>query len=248
MKCTTPMAIVLTAFSLIGTSGPQANSAEPTVQETRTDQDRIQGVWIYVTLTEKQPDRILLSGDRIYFYVGKKTTTGKFALDTTKKPKQIDVTNREEKGRSIALQGIYQFLKGDLLSVCFGEANGPRPTDFKPGTKQTRILFVSRTQEIRTGTYTATVKGDEWTLNLDKKGRVTVKNKGRAVVEGAFIAIKTELIVFPDLKERLTCQNSTKTGTYKWKLDGKKLSFTKIDDDCTDRAMAITASTWVIKD
>ena len=247
MRCTTPMATVLTAFFLVGTSGPQANSAEPTSKKTQSDQDRLQGVWIAVIFTEMQKDRMLISGDRMYWYVGKKTITGTFSLDATKRPKQINL-NIREKDRTIVLQGIYQFQKSGVLSICTGKAHGPRPTYFKATKKQSIIHFVRGKQGIKTGAYTATVKGDDWTLNLDKKGRVTVKKKGRAVVEGTFIATKTELIVFPDQKEPLTSNKTTKTGRYKWKLDGKKLSFTKIDDDCTDRAKAITASAWVRKD
>ncbi|MBP86156.1 MAG: hypothetical protein CMJ64_05490 [Planctomycetaceae bacterium] len=68
------------------------------------------------------------------------------------------------------------------------------------------------------------------------------------MVEGTFIATKTELIVFPDQKEALADKKNTKTGKYKFNLAEEKLSFTKIDDDRTDRAKALTATTWVRKD
>lgn len=251
MRCTTPMATVLTAIFLIGTCGPQANSTEPIAKNTQVDQDRIQGVWIYVTLTEKQQDRILFSGDRMYFYVGKNTTTGEFALDATKKPKHFDLTFREEKDRTVALQGIYQFLKGDMLFIALAKVDDPRPTDFKRSNLKagaTTLWFVRRAQDIKTGTYTATVNGDGWTLSLDKTGHVTVKKQGRAVVEGIFLATKTELIVFTDQKGPLACKGEEKTGKYKWKLEGKKLSFTKVEDDCQGRIKAMTASAWVRKD
>ena len=84
-----------------------------------------------MTLTEKQEDRLLISGDRMYWYVGKKTPTGTFTIDATKTPKHIDLTNREEKGRTVTHRGIYQFGEGGWLLLNLVDVNSPRPTDFK---------------------------------------------------------------------------------------------------------------------
>lgn len=234
----------LLALFLISISGLQADSADPNAKKPQSDQERMEGVWIFVTLTEKQEDRMFLSGGSVALRVGGKTTNGKVALDDTKTPKHIDITFREEKDRALRLRGIFQFLEGDLLAICMGEFDGPRPTELKAAEKQNTMLFVRAKQEIPPGHYTTLVNGERWALDLNDRGVMRLKRKGETVFDGAFTSSKTEIEVV-DLKDPRAGLEHLNTGKYRWTMDGRNLSFNKIDDDCKDRATAMTGNTWI---
>lgn len=57
------------------------------------------------------------------------TPEGSFTLDTTKEPRQLDVT---WKGWTQAQRYIYK-LDGDTLTLCHAQDNQPRPAEFKGG-------------------------------------------------------------------------------------------------------------------
>jgi hypothetical protein len=49
-----------------------------------------------------------------------------------------------------------------------------------------------------------------------------------------------DLLEVTDEKGSMACGGEQKTGTYKWKLEGKSLIFTKVQDECGGRANAMT--------
>ncbi len=221
-----------------------ASSTETADRKAQSDLDRIQGLWHVVTLSSEQKYCCLFSGNKMYLDLGKRTPIWTFKLDATKNPKHFDLKFQDEQDQTVALRGIYQF-KGDWLFIIFRERDSPRPAAImKTRQGESAPMLLRGKQEVTTGIYTATVDGEEWTLNLDETGRVVVKKMGQVVVNGLFIATETELIVFPDEKKPVAGDKKTNTGRYKWKLNEKALSFTKIDDENTDRATAITASAW----
>lgn len=92
------------------------------------------------------------------------------------------------------------------------------------------------------GTYALTVGGDKFSIKYEDK-KVTVSRNGETVVEGAY-KVTGDVIEVTDESGPMACGGDFKTGKYKWKLDGKKLSFTKIEDGCEGRAGALTAQAW----
>jgi uncharacterized protein (TIGR03067 family) len=62
------------------------------------------------------------------------TKDGKMKIDSTKKPKQIDIDAGDVK-----IEGIYE-LAGDSFKVCFSR-KGPRPTDFKSDANNENALM-----------------------------------------------------------------------------------------------------------
>src|SRR5262249_13611513 len=96
------------------------------------------------------------------------------------------------------------------------------------------------------GTFTITGPDKAtWAVTFDGKGKYTVSRDGEVGVEGAYKASKDE-ISFTDEKGRFSVEKTT--GTYKWKLDGKKLSFTKVKDDSKGRATILTSGPWTKKE
>ena len=144
---------------------------------------------------------------------------------------------------TVALRGIYRQQKDGLLFIDVVETDNPRHKDFggdKHKEGESKLMLLRGKQGIETGTYKST--GDNSTLILDKNNRLTVKKQERVVVAGVFLSTNAELIVYPDQAEPVV-QNKSKTGRYKWKLDGDTLSFTPTNDERT--AEAITGTTWV---
>jgi len=98
-------------------------------------------------------------------------------------------------------------------------------------------------QEFKKGTYSSTAAGTKWSLKFDESSKVTVISNGEVVVEAAY-KIKGDELEVTDEKGPMAC-NKTQTGKYKWKLDGKKLTLTKVSDECDGRATGLTAQPWV---
>ena len=92
------------------------------------------------------------------------------------------------------------------------------------------------------GTYAATIRGDKWTISLEDKGQFTFKRKSVLVVKGTY-KVKNNQIEFDDAKDP-KAEHHMKPGMYSWKLEGSKLSFTKIEDESNTRAKALTSQGW----
>jgi hypothetical protein len=93
------------------------------------------------------------------------------------------------------------------------------------------------------GSYSTEVQGTKFVLTLGDKGRFTVMMKDQVGVEGTYKVTKDE-IEFSDEKGSIA-DTKSKVGRYRWKLDGQKLSFTKVEDDSKGRSAVLTAQPWV---
>jgi hypothetical protein len=98
------------------------------------------------------------------------------------------------------------------------------------------------------GTYTVkTNDGAIWELTLDGKGKFKVTRNGGDAVGGKYKETKGE-IEFTDEEGIYAEKNdSTKTGTYHWKLNDNKIDFTIIKDQAEGRSSTLTAGPWEIK-
>jgi uncharacterized protein (TIGR03067 family) len=114
----------------------------------KKDEDRFRGTWSMVSGEkggEKAPDEIVEKFRLTFKKDGKfktvlpdKDLEGTYTLDTTKKPKQIDLKHDDKN-----MEGIYVF-EGENLKICVGEA-GERPTEFtSPGGTHTMLFVLKR--------------------------------------------------------------------------------------------------------
>ncbi len=69
--------------------------------------------------------KLTIKGDKHTVKMGDRTTEGTHKVDPTKKPKEIEATDKD--GEKI--HGIYEF-EGDTFKVCFAPANKDRPDEF----------------------------------------------------------------------------------------------------------------------
>jgi uncharacterized protein (TIGR03067 family) len=112
-----------------------------------TDADKIQGVWVVVSLSrggEENKDvagsTVVIAGDKMTFKKGKEEESFRFKLDPAQKPKAIDVVAGEKE----KVPGIY-LLEGDSLKICVDNDGKARPKEFvsKAGT-ETGLIVLKR--------------------------------------------------------------------------------------------------------
>jgi uncharacterized protein (TIGR03067 family) len=109
------------------------------------EQEMFQGTWQLTGFTgggNKKDDsetaqfKLVFKGNTITITGKGDDKHGTFKLDSTKKPKHIDVF--PEDGGPKKIEGIYE-LTGDSLKIC-GTEEGPRPTEFKSPDGSNTIL------------------------------------------------------------------------------------------------------------
>lgn len=96
---------------------------------------------------------------------------------------------------------------------------------------------------------TFTLKGPEdkvAAITFDGKGKLSVTIDGEEVVQCEYKVTKDQIEFSNETGPK--GDSKATTGTYKWKLTGKKLTFTKIKDDSRGRAEALTFGTWEKKE
>src|SRR4030095_9477985 len=91
--------------------------------------------------------------------------------------------------------------------------------------------------------YSATAGGVKWSMNFGDHNRVTFTRDGEIAVEGTYKITGDELEV-TDEKGPMACGGEQKTGKYRWKMEEKKLTLTKVSDLCEGRARALTSLVW----
>jgi len=117
----------------------------------QSDQDALQGVWKFVGREEDgkalEPEKVneielKVKGDTMALKTKGELQPLTFKLDSTKKPKHIDLIMAD--GKAEVIPGIYE-LTGDEFKMCFDPQKKVRPTDFKTkASSQARVLLLKR--------------------------------------------------------------------------------------------------------
>jgi uncharacterized protein (TIGR03067 family) len=139
---------ILTVSLLVGADAPK--------DDAKGDKEKIQGTWRVVRfeVNGERPDKEFIEGELKLIFTAEKFWTHvddpdkqshKYKLDSTKKPKEIDIGS-EGKEETGALLGIYSF-DGDLLRICY--ASKKRPTDFttKAAKGDRQVLWVLKREK-----------------------------------------------------------------------------------------------------
>jgi uncharacterized protein (TIGR03067 family) len=127
-------------------------AAPPTKDENKKDLDRMQGDWAADRFTrdgtaleddDAQSFFRTVKGDRYTtFRFNRRAGSGKFTLDATRSPRQIDLLpDPPFKGKPIP--GIYK-IEGDKLTICYAAPGGKRPEAFasKEGSGITLMVWL----------------------------------------------------------------------------------------------------------
>lgn len=99
--------------------------------------------------------------------------------------------------------------------------------------------------EFPKGTFTASPQKD-WSIKFED-GKFTVIRGGQTVVEGTYKVTDNEITVTDEKGKFASKDDAAKSGKYKWKLDGGKLTFTAVEDKSKGRELLLTMNTWAAK-
>ena len=105
--------------------------------DDKEDKEKLQGEWSLASVelngkSQKIPGAMYkFEGNKVYASrTGVEEAEGSFDIDSSKKPKTLDMT-----GKGQLLKAIYE-LDGDTLKICMpGGSDLPRPTEFKSAEK-----------------------------------------------------------------------------------------------------------------
>jgi uncharacterized protein (TIGR03067 family) len=110
--------------------------------EDKGDKEKFQGEWSLVTREEngesqkvaeesKEYIKLKIDGDKFQVTIGDNDHDATFSVDSSKKPKTIDVTLKGGDQDGKVMKGFYE-LNEDTLKICIGSPEAPdRPTEFK---------------------------------------------------------------------------------------------------------------------
>lgn len=111
------------------------------------EKEKLQGTWAAISLVdsgrkEKEANvkrlKLKIKGDKYTYVIGTASFSAVYKIDTTKTPRQMDVTFEEGPQKGKTMRAIYS-LKGDELKICGGFT---RPADFVSKPKSKVVLFV----------------------------------------------------------------------------------------------------------
>jgi uncharacterized protein (TIGR03067 family) len=146
---------LLTTGALLAADGPSKDDP------SKGDLDKLRGAWLTVSLKnngktivdEKTPPKegpitkVVYDGNKWMIKVGSKTVvTGKFKIDATKTPRQIDFMDESGVKNDKTKLGIYK-LDGDTYTYCLAPAGKPRPTEFTSKDGSGHSLGVSKREK-----------------------------------------------------------------------------------------------------
>jgi uncharacterized protein (TIGR03067 family) len=128
---------------------------------SKSDQEKLRGTWVTVSLKtngktivkdKARPapgpeTKLVYDGDNWKIQTGDKVlASGKFKVDATKSPKEIDIFDETGVKNEKTKLGIYE-LNGDTYTYCLAPANKPRPTEFVSKEGGWLSLGVSRREK-----------------------------------------------------------------------------------------------------
>lgn len=144
------LAVVLALSVAAGAGGDEADKK---ADANKADLKAMQGDWSGDAFTrdglpapaeDAQALFRTVKGDRYTLSRFRKTVgSGKFTLDATKSPKEIDfLPDAPAKGKPVpALKGIYKIEKG-RITMCYGPPGGKRPAKFESPEMSGVVLVV----------------------------------------------------------------------------------------------------------
>ena len=147
--------LILTTGAIMAADGPSKDDP------FKAERDKLRGTWLAVSLVndgktlmdEKTPPKkgpttkLVYDANKWLIKVGDKTVaSGVFKIDSTKKPKEIDIMDETGITNDKTKLGIYE-LDGDTYKYCLAPAGKPRPTDFTSKEGSGHSLGVSKREK-----------------------------------------------------------------------------------------------------
>jgi uncharacterized protein (TIGR03067 family) len=124
-------------------------------QDTAGEQKALEGTWIpSAAEIAGQPfpeelrkkTKLVVAGDKYTVHVGDTVDRGTVKIDTSKKPKTMDIIGAEGPNKGKTFLAIYE-LNGDTLRVCYNLGGKERPAEFK--TTKDSLVFLATYQRAK---------------------------------------------------------------------------------------------------
>jgi len=131
--------------------------ADAPKNDVKKDNEKLQGTWKAVTAEaggnlqdDAEEHRLIFSGDEFTLKKGEETMgKGKFKIDPSKKPNEIDMEFVESKRDALkgkTVLGIYQ-LDGDALKWCWSKPGDGRPKEFSSTATDVHLLVTLKREK-----------------------------------------------------------------------------------------------------
>jgi uncharacterized protein (TIGR03067 family) len=222
--------------------------ADAPKHDVNKDNEKLQGAWKAVAAQHRgssdpdaQQHRLIFSGDEFSVKKGEETMIkGKFKIDSSKKPREIDMEFTEAKRENLngkTALGIYE-LDGDTLKWCWNEPGGTeRPKKFS--SEAHLLVTLKRDKLALSGVWT--LNGAETKIQFSDKNVVKISPHGdnNVIVVICEYAAEKEGLVKARItgfegKAHATVKEMLPVGTdfsFKWKIkdDTAKLDGLKGD-------------------
>ncbi len=157
----------------------------------KKDKEKLQGTWKAVTVEaagqshdDAEEHRLIFSGDEFSVKKGEETMIkGKFKIDPSKKPKEIDMEFTKAKRENLngkTAFGIYA-LDGDTLKWCWNKPGGERPKKFSSEAADVHLLVTLKREKAKlSGTWTQ--KDGELKIEFADKEMIRIAPHGDSAV------------------------------------------------------------------
>jgi uncharacterized protein (TIGR03067 family) len=155
--------ILIGSLVFVALVGCQQGAKEPTgSSSTGSDAERIQGEWVFDSVTddgkslpesqmaEVRTAKAVITADKFTIkQPGRSEIEQAYRIDSSKKPKEIDITETRRMMKQTGAtevqyvnKGIY-VLDGDTLTICSPKDEDPRPAEIgsKAGSGVTLVVF-----------------------------------------------------------------------------------------------------------
>jgi hypothetical protein len=141
-------------------------------------------------------------------------------------------------------------LSAAALAACTPMSPSPAPASttaaapatFMAGTYTTNIVAgdipAGAPDDMRTGLV------GMWSVAMDGNGQLAASYNGQQVVTGTYQVSGNEITFGADDSGTYACHTA---GHYTWRASGGQVFFTRVDDTCAGRALALTAHPWTMQ-
>lgn len=122
--------------------------------EAKDDAKSINGTWLPSAAElggENFPDevrktmKLVMDDGKYTLMVGKSPDKGTVKVDSSKKPKEMDITGTEGPNKGKTIPAIYE-MTDDTLRICYDLSGKARPSEFKTA-KDTKLFLVTYKRE-----------------------------------------------------------------------------------------------------
>jgi len=123
--------------------------------DAKDEAKSMEGTWLASTAElagEKFPDevrksiKLVIGAGKYTVTVGKNSDRGTVKVDSSKKPKEIDITGTEGPNKGKTILAIYE-KTGDTLQVCYDLSGKARPSEFKTSKENNRFLVTYKREK-----------------------------------------------------------------------------------------------------